>query len=277
MSQTYTEKGTVQAGLVELLVDAGWTYISGKDLPRTATQVFIESDLRAAIEDLNPALVGRTDAVLGDLRRAALTAADEGLMAANQAFTKLLRGGGTVMMPDTNHDEPYEVVDYVQSERNSFVVADEVTYQGARFDIVLFVNGIPVVVGETKTAVSTTVTWKDGAKDIYTAYEVGQPVFFTPNLLSFATDGKDFRYAGIRTPLDHWHQWGASDVPATIQGWERVKMTVSGLLSPTVILKLIEHYAMFDVQNSDGAVRTIKLLPRYFQYEAGEDRHPSHQ
>lgn len=270
MSQGYTEKGTVQAGLVQLLVDAGWTYIPGKDLPRTTSQVFIEADLRAAIEDLNPALAGRADAVLGDLRREALAAADEGLMAANQAFTRLLRGGGTVTMPDTNHDEPYEVFDYAHPERNTFIVSDEVTYQGARFDVVLFVNGIPVVVGETKTPVSTTVTWKDGAKDLHTSYEVHQPVFFAPNLLSFATDGKDFRYAGVRTPLDHWHRWGAADVPATIEGWDRVRMSVAGLLSPTVVLNLIEHYAMFDVQDSDGAVRTIKLLPRYFQYEAVE-------
>jgi len=270
VSQGYTEKGTVQAALVQLLIDAGWTYIPGKDLPRSTSQVFIESDLRAAIEELNPALLGRTDAVLGDLRRVALTAVDEGQMAANQAFTRLLRGGGTVTMPDTNHDEPYEVFDYAHPEQNSFIVSDEVTYQGARFDVVLFVNGIPVVVGETKTPVSMTVTWKDGAKEIYTSYEVHQPVFFTPNLLSFATDGKDLRYAGVRTPLDHWHRWGASDVPATIEGWERVKMSVAGLLAPQVVLNLIEHYAMFDVQDSDGAVRTIKLLPRYFQYEAVE-------
>lgn len=270
MSEGYTEKNTVQAALVQLLVDAGWTYVPGKDLPRNTSQVFLESDLRAAIEQLNSALVGRTDAVLSDLRRAALAAADEGLMAANQTFTRLLRGGGTVVMPDTNHDEPYEVFDYGHPEQNTFIVSDEVTYQGARFDVVLFINGIPVVVGETKTPVSTAVTWKAGAKDIYTAYEEHQPVFFTPNLLSFATDGKDFRYAGVRTPLEHWHRWGSSDSPATIEGWERVKMSVAVLLSPRVILNLIEHYAMFDAQDADGAVRTIKLLPRYFQYEAVE-------
>ncbi len=94
MSERYTEKNTVQAALVQLLVDAGWTYIPGKDLPRTTSQVFVETDLRGAIEELNPELVGRTDAVLSDLRRAALTAADEGLMAANQTFTRLLRGAG---------------------------------------------------------------------------------------------------------------------------------------------------------------------------------------
>jgi type I restriction enzyme R subunit len=270
VNEGYNEKTTVQDALVQLLVDAGWTYIPGKELPRTTAQVFIESDLHAAIEKLNPELVGRADAVLGELRRAALGAADEGLMAANQTFTRLLRGGGTVMMPETNHDEPYEVIDYARPRENTFIVSDEVTYQGARFDVVLFVNGIPVVVGETKTPVSTTVTWKDGAKDILASYEVHQPVFFTPNLLSFATDGKDFRYAGVRTPLDHWQRWGSSKVAATIEGWDRVKMSVAGLLSPTVIINLIEHYAAFDVQDADGAGRTIKLLPRYFQYEAVE-------
>lgn len=270
MNHTYTEKGTVQAALKQLLVDAGWTHLPGKDLPRTTSQVFIESEVRSAIEQLNPALAGRTDAILANLRVAALSAASEGLMVANQAFTRLLRGGATVLMPDTNHEEPYEVIDFAHPERNSFIVADEVIYQGARFDLVLFVNGIPIVVGETKTPVSTAVTWKDGAKDIYTAYEENQQAFFTPNLLSFATEGKDFRYAGIRTPLDHWHRWGASSVPATVEGWERVRISVSGLLAPTVILNLIEHYAMFDVQQSDGAARTIKLLPRYFQYEAVE-------
>lgn len=266
----YTEKGTVQAGLIELLVGAGWTYVAGKDLPRTTQQVFIEADLRDAIEQLNPGLVGRTDAVLAKVRQAALAAASEGLMVANEAFTKLLRGGGTVLMPDTNHDEPFSLLDFEHPERNTLLVSDEVSYQGARFDVVLWVNGIPVVVGETKTPVSVVKSWKDGARDIYTAYEVHQPVFFTPNVLSFATEGKDFRYAGVCTPLDHWQRWGSSAVPATIEGWDRVRMSVAGLLTPTVVLNLIEHYAMYDRQSDDAAVRTIKLLPRYFQYESVE-------
>ncbi|QAY61867.1 type I restriction endonuclease subunit R [Microbacterium protaetiae] len=266
----YTEKNTVQAALVALLVDAGWQYVTGKDLPRTTQQVFIEADLRDAIERLNPELAGRTDAVLAKVRQVALSAASEGLMAANEEFTALLRGGGTVLMPDTNHDEPFRLIDFEHPELNTLLVADEVTYQGARFDVVLWVNGIPVVVGETKTPVSVTKTWANGARDIYTAYEEHHPAFFSTNLLSFATEGKDFRYAGVRTPLDHWQRWGSSSVPATIEGWDRVVMSVNRLLDPRVVLNLIEHYAMYDRLSEDGAVRTIKLLPRYFQYESVE-------
>ncbi|MBY6061016.1 type I restriction endonuclease subunit R [Microbacterium esteraromaticum] len=266
----YTEKNTVQAGLIDLLVAEGWSHVEGKYLPRTTQQVFIESDLRDAIERLNPSLVGRTDAVLAKVRQVALSAAAEGLMAANEEFTQLLRGSGTVLMPDTNHDEPFRLIDFDQPTENTLIVSDEVTYQGARFDLVLWVNGIPVVVGETKTPVSLTKSWKDGARDIHTSYEEHQPAFFSPNLLSFATEGKDFRYAGVRTPLDHWQRWGSSAAPATIEGWERVEMSVARLLAPEVIVNLIEHYAMYDRQSGDGAARTIKLLPRYFQYESVE-------
>lgn len=265
----YTEKGTVQAALIDLLVDAGWTHVEGKNLPRTTQQVFIEADLRDAIERLNPELAGRTDAVFAKVRQVALSAEAEGLMVVNEEFTHLLRGGGTVLMPDTNHDEPFQLLDFEHPEKNTLLVSDEVTYRGARFDLVLWINGIPVVVGETKTPVSVVKSWKDGAKDIYTSYEEHQPEFFVPNVLSFATEGKDFRYAGVRTPLDHWQRWGSSSVPATVEGWERVVMSVTGLLAPRVVLNLIEHYAMYDRQD-DGSGQTIKLLPRYFQYESVE-------
>ncbi|CAN7172626.1 HsdR family type I site-specific deoxyribonuclease [Microbacterium maritypicum] len=265
----YTEKGTVQAALIDLLVNAGWTHVEGKNLPRTTQQVFIETDLRDAIERLNPELAGRTDAVLAKVRQVALSAEAEGLMVVNEEFTHLLRGGGTVLMPDTNHDEPFQLLDFEQPESNTLLVSDEVTYRGARFDLVLWINGIPVVVGETKTPVSVVKSWKDGAKDIYTSYEEHQPEFFVPNVLSFATEGKDFRYAGVRTPLDHWQRWGSSALPATVEGWGRVVMSVTSLLAPQVLLNLIEHYAMYDRQDG-GSGQTIKLLPRYFQYESVE-------
>lgn len=265
----YTEKGTVQAALIDLLIDAGWTHVEGKTLPRTTQQVFIEADLRDAVERLNPELGGRTDAVLARVRQLALSAEPEGLMVMNEKFTHLLRGGGTVLMPDTNHDEPFKLLDFEKPDNNTLLVSDEVTYRGARFDLVLWINGIPVVVGETKTPVSVVKSWKDGAKDIYSSYEEHQAEFFVSNVLSFATEGKDFRYASVRTPLDHWQRWGSSAVPATIEGWERVVMSVGGLLAPRVVLKLIEHYAMYDRQDG-GAGQTIKLLPRYFQYESVE-------
>lgn len=267
----YTEKSTVQKGLIDLLVAEGWTYIAGADLPRTRQNVIVEQEVRDAFVRLNPSLAPRVDVVLAQLRKAAVAAAEDGLMAANEAFTSFLRGRHTVLDPETNYSEPYALLDFVTPANNSFIVSDEVTYMGARFDLVLWVNGFPLVVGETKTPVSATKTWRDGARDIHDAYETHQSAFFTPNVLSFATEGKDFRYAGVRTPLDYWHKWGDSALPATIDGWDRVRMSASGLLAPRTVLNLLEHYAMFErSSDDDGIVKVKKILPRYFQYEAVE-------
>lgn len=269
----FTEKNTTQQGVIDLLITAGWQYVPGKDLPRTTQNVVIESDVNSALERLNPHLTGqpdRVDAALIKLRQAVLATETDGLMAANETFTELLRGRGTTLMPDTGHDEPFRVIDFERPERNSLIVSDEVTYRGARFDIVLWVNGIPVVVGEAKSPTQPGVTWRNAALDIHVSYETAQPGFFVPNLLSFATDGKEFRYAGVRTPLDHWNKWGDSDTNALLDGWPRVKLSVEQLLAPATVLNLLEHYALFDSSDADGSSTTIKLLPRYFQYETVE-------
>lgn len=264
----FSEKAVTQQQTIKLLVEQGWRQVPGKDSPRTTKNVLIESDAKAAVARLNPQLAGRESAVLSKLRTVISQVPDTGLMAANEEFTRFLRGRGTVLDTATNHDRAFKVIDFENPETNTYIVSDEVTYMGARFDVVLWVNGIPVAVGEMKAPSST---WEKGASDIFTAYEVEQPGFFVPNLLSFATETKDFRYAGVRTPLDYWQRWGAMDVDPSVDGFDRMRMTVAGLLSPTVVLNLIEHYAMYETTaDKDGVARTVKILPRYFQYDAVE-------
>lgn len=270
---SYTEKNTTQQGVIDLLVAAGWRYVPGKHLPRTASDVLIDAEVRDVLARLNPHLLehdGGVESAVITLRRGVLAAADEGLLAANQLMTRLLRGLGTTLIPDTGKDEPFQVIDFVHPDNNSFVVSDEVVYQDARFDIVLWVNGIPVVVGEAKTPVKKNVSWVNGAQDIVQGYEVQQPAFFAPNLLNFSTDGNELRYAGIRTPLDLWNLWGDSAYDANLAGWPRVELTAATLLAPGTVLNLIANYAMFETDNVNGKVQTVKLLPRYFQYETVE-------
>ena len=269
----YSERGTTQAGMLDLLVQAGWEHIPGRDLPRDRSKVLIEDDVRASLRALNPDLAKRDDrveAALVVMRQAILTAEDDGLMAANERFTKLLRGLETVLLPDTNQDVPIRVIDFAHPERNRLIVSDEVTYRDVRFDLVLWVNGIPLVVGEAKSATSARVSWANAANEITTGYEERHPAFFVPNLFSFAVDGKELRYAGVASPIQHWQKWGDTTVDARLEGWPRIELTVAQLLSPATVLNLVEQYAMYERTTDDGTVRTAKLLPRYPQYEAAE-------
>ena len=130
---------------------------------------------------------------------------------------------------------------YAAPESNQFVLGQQVTYrQGGvevRFDLVLFVNGIPLVVIEAKTPVRKAVTWVDGAMQVHDDYERNAPRFFVPNAFSSATDGKDLRYGAIRMPLLLWGPW-RSDDPVLVNLSE-VQQAAAELLNPVTVLDVL--------------------------------------
>ncbi|MFF1572501.1 type I restriction endonuclease subunit R [Leifsonia sp. NPDC058292] len=273
----FSEASVVQQPIVDLLVGNGWRHVGAADLDRPHSSVIIESATRSAVERLNPPLAGkpdRVDEVLRQLRMTVIDGGDLGLVRANQAFLAWLRGRRTVQLADPVRDVPVMLIDFANPENNEFVVSDEVTYgspgNSARFDVVLWVNGIPLAVGETKTSVDGKKTWVLAAQDIHDHYEVERAPFFVPNLLSFATEGKEFRYGAVRAPLNRWERWGSTDTPATLDGWPRVKLSVEQLLAPATVLNLIRDFVLYETLILNGAPRLVKILPRYFQYEAVE-------
>jgi type I restriction enzyme R subunit len=273
----FSEASTVQAAIVDQLAMNGWTHIPGSQLDRPNDAVLIESELVSAIRRLNPLLdkdPDRVNMVVSSLRLVLINSGDTGLMAANEELTAWLRGRRTITLNDTNHDEPVRLVDFENPGNNSLIVSDEVTYgvpgSKARFDVVLWVNGVPLVVGETKTPVDRKKSWLHGAQDIRNRYEVERQHFFVPNLLSFATEGRELRYASIRTPLDYWEQWGDTKTDANLSGWLRVKLAIDQLLNPKTLLSVLADYAIFERGERNGLPTTTKIVPRYFQRESVE-------
>ncbi|TFD28668.1 type I restriction endonuclease subunit R [Cryobacterium lyxosi] len=274
---SFSESSTVQAAIIDRLVANHWRYVPGTQLDRSHDSVLIEDELVAAIQRLNPLLADdpdRVDMVVSSLRLVLVNSGDTGMMGANEEFTAWLRGRRTITLNDTNHDEPVHLIDFETPSNNSFIVSDEVTYgvpgSKARFDVVLWVNGIPLVVGETKTPVDHKKSWLHGAKDIRDRYEVERPHFFVPNLLSFATEGREFRYAAIRTPLDYWEQWGDTKTDANLSGWPRVKLAIDELLDQKTLLSVLADYTVFERGERNGLPSVTKIVPRYFQHETVE-------
>ena len=128
------------------------------------------------------------------------------------------------------------LIDFEDLERNQYVVTTQFTYRAGasekRADLVLLVNGIPLVVIEAKTPVRASQSWFDAAVQIHEDYERNVPELFVPNVVSIATEGKEFRYGSIGLPVDLWGPWrveadaetpalrarragGRLDVPAT--------------------------------------------------------------
>jgi len=109
---------------------------------------------------------------------------------ANERMVTWLRGTQTHKFVGTDVYEPIRLLDFDNPRNNRLVVSDEVTFGAGphprRFDIVLWVNGIPLAVGETKSPVDARLSWLNAANDIHDRYEVECAAFFTPNVLSLA-------------------------------------------------------------------------------------------
>jgi type I restriction enzyme R subunit len=267
----------VQLALVERLTrrDGGWHSVPGGRLDRPLDGVMIESEVVAALRRLNPAIAEqpeRVDEVLPKLRAAILSVANDGLIEANRRMIEWLRGQQTIRFVGTDDFVPIHLIDFASPRSNALVVSTEVTYhpgtEERRYDLVLWVNGFPLVVGETKTPISESTSWLNGAGDINSVYEVRTPGFFVPNVLSFATEGKEFRYGAIRQPAQDWLPWSRTTDPLGLPGLASALASAGLLLTPEMVLDILRTFTLFSRRSSTAGGYTAKIIPRYPQVEA---------
>jgi len=248
----------------------GWRFVSAEELPRQHSDVLVESMVRDALIRLNPEIKAqsdRADEVLYRLRTIPLSVQSEGLVRANELFAEWLRGEKSMPFGERGEHTPVRLIDFENLSNNDYVVPNQWVYPvkegGRRFDIIMLVNGIPLVVGEAKTPVRPAVTWVDGASDIHNGYEQSVPQMFVPNVLSFATEGKCYRYGSVRMPIDIWGPWheGENKAEGTLADVQR---SIRSMLRPHVVLDILQNFTLFA---TDKKHRRIKIICRYQQYE----------
>ena len=247
-----------------------WRFVSDEELPRQHSDVLVESMVRDALIRLNPeikAQPGRADEVLYRLRTIPLSVQSEGLVRANELFAEWLRGKKSMPFGERGEHTPVRLIDFENLSNNDYVVTNQWVYPvkegGRRFDIIMLVNGIPLVVGEAKTPVRPAVTWVDGASDIHNGYEQSVPQMFVPNVFSFATEGKCYRYGSVRMPIGLWGPWYEGDNKAE-GALTDVQRSVRSMLRPYIVLDILQNFTLFA---TDKKHRLIKIISRYQQYE----------
>lgn len=255
----------------------GWRFVPVESLEREYSDVFVESMVRDALIRLNPEIKAqpeRADEVIYRLRTIPLSVQSEGLVRANEMFAEWLRGEKSMPFGEKGEHTQVKLIDFEELDNNDYVATSQWVYPvkegGRRFDIVLLVNGLPLVIGEAKTPVRPAVTWVDASSDIHNGYERSVPEMFVPNVFSFATEGKCFRYGSVRMPVDIWGPWYGNGVKVDDGGVKEgnlasVQRTIASILRPAIILDILQNFTFFA---TDKKHRRIKIICRYQQYEA---------
>lgn len=274
------EQGTVvKESVAAYHSEPSWKYMKADMLQRAITDVLVENELKQALCRLNPAIASqpdKADEVIHKLRAILITVNNVGLVRANEEFAKWLRNEVSLPIGKNNEHVVIRLIDYDNSANNSFVLCNQFTLKAREVkipDIVMFVNGIPLVVGEAKTPVRPAVTWFDAAHDINQVYENTIPQLFVPNVFSFATEGKELFIGAVRTPLEFWAPWRIEDeiegsdnfLPLQrLRGLNDVAKQLTHLLKPSTLLDILQYYTIYATNSKK---KKIKVVCRYQQYE----------
>ena len=269
----FNEENTVEQMFINAAGKCGWIYVEPQFVPRLPDEVLVVQWLMEALLALNPITPEQAEQVIYKLR-ACITSggSSDELITANDKFRKLLFEENSY--PFGENGDNINIRFFAKADdayKNRCIVSNQWEYPrkskegGKRLDLVYVINGIPMVVGEAKTPVKASVTWADGAADIM-HYQKSIPEMFVPNILTFASEGRELQYASIGCPVDKWGPWFA-DEERKHGTLEDAEHNYVSLMTPERLLDIYRFYSVF-TGTSRG--RKIKIVCRYQQYLGGE-------
>ena len=250
-----------------------WRYVPSELLKRDFTEILLEKQLKQSLCKLNPDInrnPDNADEVIRKLRAILLTVENVGLVRANEEFSKWLRNEHSLPFGKNGEHVKIKLIDFKELTNNSYILTNQLKVHSRETkipDIVMFVNGIPVVTGELKTPVRPSVSWYDGAYDVHKIYESAIPQLFVPNILSFASEGKELFFGAVRTPLNFWAPWrieDENDDKHQFVGLQDIVKQMTHLLKPSTLLDILQYYSVYGTNDSK---KKIKVICRFQQYE----------
>ncbi len=288
----------VEKPFLDQLAALGWTVVDqgcgmipsdpAKSLRKTFREWLLPDVFRESVRAINPWL---TDRQLDDLRSQILRQPNRTLLEANEGIQKLLFKAQVDRNEETGEPDPVvKLIDFENPERNTFHAINQFRIDTPSCvkqfiipDIVLFVNGIPLVIVEAKIGDATTANpmhaafeqllrYRDGRKETKAAgLREGEPRLFHTNLLLISTCGEKATYGGITSGYEHFYAW--KDIwPESYRqytpplGIEREQeRMIQGMLPPKTLLQILRTCSVF-MDTESG--KRVKVVCRYQQYRA---------
>lgn len=275
MGRFITENEIEQIALDILNEDLGYTVLYGPDLAegdskeREYTEVVLQQRLKNAIDKLNPEIPAdaREEAFKKALRTTTIS-----LFENNQAFHRMLTEGIDVKFSigdgKAKTDKVW-LVDFSNPAKNEFLALNQFTvienHNNKRPDIVLFVNGLPLVVIELKNAIDENADTKAAFNQLQT-YKQLIPSLFTYNAFLIVSDGWFAKGGTLSSDYSRFMEWKTADGEKIVNTQTEPEMEpmIKGLLNKRTLLDVIRHFIVYEKTKE----KTIKKIAAYHQYYA---------
>ena len=270
---------------IKLFERLGYNYIHAPDIAPDSDnpersrydEVLLTGRLENALKRINSSL---SDAVVQNALKEVERIHSPELLANNEAFHRLLTEGVNVSYQQDGNERGDLVwlVDFENPDNNDFVVANQFTVIenniNKRPDLVLFVNGIPLVVIELKNAADENATIKSAYQQLET-YKATIPGLFTYNALLVVSDGLEAKTGSLSAGLTRFMAWKTADGKEEASKLvSQLETLINGMLSKATLLDLVRHFVVFekskkeDPQTGQISITTVKKIAAYHQYYA---------
>ncbi len=239
--------------------------------------VLLTERLQNAIRRINPKVpVDSQEEALKEIQR--INSPE--LLANNEIFHRMLTEGIKVSYQIDRHQRGDLVwlIDFENPENNEFIVANQFTViengNNKRPDVILFVNGIPLVVIELKNPADENATIKSAYKQLQTYKEI-IPSLFIYNGFMIISDGLEAKAGSLSAGLTRFMAWKSADGKEEASNLvSQLETLINGMLNKETLLDLIRHFIVFQKQKREDPetgtinISTVKILAAYHQYYA---------
>jgi len=280
MSKIYEQQ--IETLVMELLGSLGYESVYGPDIAfdgirperNNYEEVILEERVRKAIFRLNPTIPFEAkEEAVKQIQR--LNSPE--LITNNEAFHRMLTEGISVNYQKDGQMRGGLVwlVDFQNPSNNEYVTVHQFTvienHHQKRPDVVLFVNGLPVVVIELKNPVDENATLKSAYNQIQT-YKQMIPSLFTYNSILVISDGLESKAGTISSDWSRFMAWKTKDGSKEDSSLVcQLETMILGMLKPNTLLDLIRHFIVFETQKKEDketgltSIHSVKILASYHQ------------
>jgi type I restriction enzyme R subunit len=282
---TKLTESVIEAFAINLFERLGYIYIHAPDIAPDGDHpersryddVILNQRLCSAVQRINPLIphLAQQQAIKEVAR---LHSPDT--LANNETFHRLLTEGVNVTYSQDGNDRGalVSLIDFAHPENNEFVVANQFTViennQNKRPDLVLFVNGLPLVVIELKNPTDENATIKTAYQQLDT-YKQTIPSLFTFNALLVISDGLEAKAGSLSANRSRFMAWKSADGKSEASHLvSQLETLINGLLNKITLLDVVRHFVVFekskreDSQTGVISISTIKKIAAYHQYYA---------
>lgn len=259
---------SLEMAIMELFEQQGYCYVNGETIHKELPEVLLKDDLRLYLAD-RYANQGITS-LEAERIMARLTANAGGSLYVQNAQThRLMVEGFSIKREDASLPDLFvEVIDYEHIDRNIFKIVNQLEIKGTEKRIpdgIVYVNGLPLVVLEFKSAIKEDATIMDAYTQLTIRYRRDIPELFRYNAFVVISDGVNNKYGTLFTPYEFFYAWRkVESTDKADDGIDSLHTMMEGLFRKDRLLSVIKDFVFFP----DTSKSERKIVCRYPQFFA---------